>query len=320
MPELPEVEVVRAGLERHLRGRRVTGVEVLDPRPLRRQVGGAEGLRSQLVGRTLEAVVRRGKFLWAPLGRDRALSVHLGMSGQLLVRDGEDLRRCEPGSAEQAPSSGGPLSQVPQGHRHLRLRLHLGPQPRGAQTAARLDLVDQRMLGGMHVAALVPTCDGAPGGRGSSAALLPADTTHVARDLLDPDLDRSRVVERVRASRRAIKTLLLDQGIVSGVGNIYADEGLWYAGVHGARPGTSLEEHAVTGLLEAVAQVMDRALEAGGTSFDELYVDAEGSPGYFARALEAYGRAGQPCHRCRALMQVERIGGRSHTYCPCCQR
>ena len=338
MPELPEVEVVRAGLARHVTGRTVTRVEVLDPRPLRRQDGGAQAFVDQLTGRTLTAVVRRGKFLWLTLDDGRALSAHLGMSGQLLVRGTTPTARDaapEPASAAafladtDTRPGGRPVDlsateqpryvrDISTSARHLRVRLHLSGDAGGAV----LDLVDQRMLGGLHVVDLTPTSDGAPGGVGDPQPLLPADATHIARDLLDPALELSGptgVVARARSSRRAIKTLLLDQGLVSGIGNIYADEGLWEAGVHGLRPGTGLGPRVVARILESTAEVMRRALEVGGTSFDALYVDVEGAAGFFARELGAYGRQGLGCRRCGATMQREALGGRSHTYCPRCQ-
>ena len=310
MPELPEVEVVRAGLERYLVGRVVRDVEILDPRPLRRQAGGPQALVRALTGRTLTAVVRRGKFLWLTLEDGRALSAHLGMSGQLLVRGV---------ASRPAPARPRYVRDVPAAPRHLRVRMHLEPAAGDDPRGASLDLVDQRMLGGLHTVDLVPTPDGAPGGAGSPLALLPADATHIARDLLDPDLDRAGALARMRASRRAVKTLLLDQGLVSGIGNIYADEGLWEAGVHGLRPGTGLGPRVVARILESTAEVMRRALEVGGTSFDALYVDVEGAAGFFARELGAYGRQGLGCRRCGATMQREALGGRSHTYCPRCQ-
>ena len=345
MPELPEVEVVRAGLARHVAGRTVTRVEVLDPRPLRRQDGGAQSFVDQLTGRTLTAAVRRGKFLWLPLDDGRALAAHLGMSGQLLVRG--TTAATAPGAAPESNRvaafladphvrpGGRPVDlsateppryvrDISTSARHLRVRLHLSTGLDGDDSAggAVLDLVDQRMLGGLHVVDLTPTSDGAPGGMGDPRPLLPTDATHIARDLLDPALDLTGptgVVARVRASRRAIKTQLLDQGLVSGIGNIYADEGLWEAGVHGLRPGTGLGPKAVARILEATAAVMRRALEVGGTSFDALYVDVEGAAGFFARELGAYGRQGLGCRRCGATMARETLGGRSHTYCPHCQ-
>ena len=334
MPELPEVESVRSGLARHLIGRTIGGVEVFDPRSLRRQAGGPEEFVRRLSGRTVTAAVRRGKFLWLHLDDGRALSAHLGMSGQLLVRgtsagtspgaertrdadsdEGSAVRHADP-AAIRAPTLVRELSTRP---RHLRVRLHLVPVDGDAPGGAAVELVDQRIFGGLHVTDLVPTPDGARGGMGSPAALLPISAGHIARDLLDPALDRQDVVMRMRSSSRAVKTILLDQRIVSGVGNIYADEGLWAAHVHGARPGARLGPRIARRLLEQTAAVMERALAVGGTSFDSLYVDTDGTAGFFARELAAYGRAGRPCRRCDALMRSEVVGGRSHTFCPKCQ-
>ena len=325
---------MRSGLARHLIGRTIGGVEVFDPRSLRRQAGGPEEFVRRLSGRTVTAAVRRGKFLWLHLDDGRALSAHLGMSGQLLVRgtsagtssgaertrdadsdEGSAVRHADP-AAIRAPTLVRELSTRP---RHLRVRLHLVPVDGDAPGGAAVELVDQRIFGGLHVTDLVPTPDGAPGGMGSPAALLPISAGHIARDLLDPALDRQDVVMRMRSSSRAVKTILLDQRIVSGVGNIYADEGLWAAHVHGARPGARLGPRIARRLLEQTAAVMERALAVGGTSFDSLYVDTDGTAGFFARELAAYGRAGRPCRRCDALMRSEVVGGRSHTFCPKCQ-
>ena len=325
---------MRSGLARHLTGRTIGGVEVFDPRSLRRQAGGPEEFVRRLSGRTVTAAVRRGKFLWLHLDDGRALSAHLGMSGQLLVRgtsagtspgaertrdadsdEGSAVRHADP-AAIRAPTLVRELSTRP---RHLRVRLHLVPVDGDAPGGAAVELVDQRIFGGLHVTDLVPTPDGAPGGMGSPAALLPISAGHIARDLLDPALDRQDVVMRMRSSSRAVKTILLDQRIVSGVGNIYADEGLWAAHVHGARPGARLGPRIARRLLEQTAAVMERALAVGGTSFASLYVDTDGPAGFFARELAAYGRAGRPCRRCDALMRSEVVGGRSHTFCPKCQ-
>jgi len=334
LPELPEVETVRAGLARHLTGRMVERVEIFDPRPLRRQEGGADAFVQRLTGRTFTAAVRRGKFLWLPLDDGAALVAHLGMSGQLLVHgtpgalaareSGDDAHAFlgDPDAprvdltATRAPL---PAEDPDARPRHLRVRLHLRPIAGDAPGGAVLDLVDQRMFGGLRVTDMVLTADGAPGGAGSPAPLIPADVTHIARDLLDPHLDRPAVVAKMRHSNRAVKTLLLDQGIVSGVGNIYADEGLWAARVHGLRRGSALGPRVTARLLDATGEVMERALAAGGTSFDALYVDADGAAGFFARSLAVYGRAGQECRRCGALLRAETIGGRSHVFCPCCQ-
>ncbi|MDU0347297.1 bifunctional DNA-formamidopyrimidine glycosylase/DNA-(apurinic or apyrimidinic site) lyase [Actinomyces sp. MRS3W] len=334
MPELPEVETVRAGLARHLTGRVVDRIEVLDARVLRQHEGGAEAFMQQLAGRTFTAAVRRGKFLWLPLDDGNALVAHLGMSGQLLVH-GTAARTADAAAraahareylgdpeaahpdltATRAPQPPADSSARP---RHLRVRLHLRPAPGDAPDGAALDLVDQRMFGGLHLSALVPTADGAPGGVGSPAPLIPATVTHIARDLLDPHLDRVAVVAKLRRSSRAIKTLLMDQTLVSGVGNIYADEGLWAARLHGRRRGNQIGPRVAARLLDATGEVMERALAAGGTSFDALYVDADGAAGFFARSLAVYGRAGQPCRRCGTALRTETIGGRSHVFCPRC--
>ena len=347
MPELPEVEAVRAGLARHVLGRRVERVEVFDARPLRRQAGGPGAFVRGLEDRVLIAAVRRGKFLWLLLDDGAALVAHLGMSGQLLVRTAAPAGADPPGAGARGDGEGSPNADLPAPDdapppdltatraptlvrdlslrpRHLRVRLHLGPRPGDPATGAdgpvaALDLVDQRMLGGLHLAPLVPTADGAPGGRGDDAPLLPAGATHIARDLLDPHLDEAGVIGRMRSSRRAVKTLLLDQGIVSGIGNIYADEGLWAARVHGLRRGEELGPRVTARILREVAGVMRRALEVGGTSFDALYVDVEGAAGFFARRLTVYGRASLPCRRCGTPLRSEVIGGRSHAFCPRCQ-
>ena len=288
MPELPEVEVVRRGLEKHLVGLHFTAVEVLDSRPLRKHVGGPASFVDQLVGRQVQAAVRRGKFLWLVLDDGAALTAHLGMSGQLLVHSGAQAELFS-----------------------HRLRL---------EGSTVLHHVDQRMFGGLAVVDMVPTSDGFPGGCGSQLNAIPVTDTHVARDVLDPYLDKAQVIGRLQASSRAIKTLLLDQGVISGIGNIYADEALWAARIAGARPGSSLSKAKLKLLLQSTGEVMQRALAQGGTSFDALYVNTEGESGYFARSLEVYGREGQPCSRCGRLLCKEVIGGRSHVRCPNCQR
>ena len=322
---------MRSGLARYLIGRAIEAVEILDPRSLRRQAGGPGAFARQLAGRTVTAAVRRGKFLWLPLDDGRALSAHLGMSGQLLVRGAvaephDDVEGARVAGRVDAHRAGPMATRAPTlvhepsiRPRHLRGRLRLAPIDGDASDWAFVDLVDQRVFGGLHVTDLVPTSDGAPGGRGSPDALLPDDARRIARDLLDPALDRRDAAARMRSSGRAIKTILLDQRIVSGVGNIYADEGLWAARVHGLRPGKRIGPRVVERLLARTAAVMERALAVGGTSFDSLYVDADGAAGFFARELSAYGRAGLPCGRCGAPMRVEAVGGRSHTSCPRCQ-
>ncbi|MFB9954351.1 bifunctional DNA-formamidopyrimidine glycosylase/DNA-(apurinic or apyrimidinic site) lyase [Cellulomonas denverensis] len=294
MPELPEVETVRDGLERHVVGRRVTGVEVRQPASIRRHLGGAADLTGRLVGREFTAAVRRGKFLWLPLGApesDDALLAHLGMSGQLLVR--------------ADPAEGGD-------HRHLRVRLLL-------DDGGALDFVDQRTFGHLAVVDLEPTADGRPGGAGSAAALVPGPAAHIARDLLDPALDREALARALRRKRTVVKRALLDQTLMSGVGNIYADEGLWRARVHPEHPTPDLTAEQAHRVLDGVTEVMRDALRQGGTSFDALYVNVNGASGYFDRSLAVYGQGGRACPRCGAPVVREKFMNRSSHFCPVCQ-
>lgn len=326
MPELPEVEVVRRGLARWVRGRTITRAEVLDERSVRRHLLGADDLRGNLEGATVVDAVRRGKFLWLPLSADGdlrgdaanagnvnndggaprlALMAHLGMSGQLLIEDTD------------APDE-----------KHLKVRLGLSPalDAEGRAMPAELRFVDQRIFGGMFLADLVPTADGHPGGLAETPlALIPAEAAHIARDPLDPAFSFDDFYRRLRARRTGIKRALLDQGLVSGVGNIYADEALWAAKLHFARPTDTLRRKEALALVDATRDVMNRALEAGGTSFDSLYVNVNGASGYFARSLNAYGREGLPCQRCAGLGLDTRIRrdsfmNRSSYTCPVCQR
>jgi len=278
VPELPEVEVVRAGLERHVVGARVTGVDVLHPRPVRRDERGPEGFAAALTGRTITGARRRGKYLWLPLDNGDALTAYLGMSGQMLVQP--------PDSPDE---------------RHLRVRLRLD----GAAEGRELRFVDQRMFGGLAVSI--------------GGADLPPEMAHVARDPLDPAFDDVAFVTAVRRRSSGVKRILLDQKVVSGVGNIYADEALWRARLHGERPGVRLRTIQVVELLVHVRAVMSEALAQGGTSFDALYVNVNGESGYFDRSLHAYGREGEPCGRCGAPLRRTAFMNRSSYFCPVCQ-
>ena len=288
MPELPEVEVVRAGLERHVLGHVIESVEVLHPRPLRRDPRGTAGFAGALVGHRIDAVRRRGKYFWLALApapgqvSGDALLGHLGMSGQMLLT--------EPGAPDE---------------RHLRVRFTLSP---AATPGGRLEMrfVDQRMFGGLLVS--------------SGGAELPTEIVHIARDPLDPEFDDAGFVRRTRRRTSGIKRLLLDQGLISGVGNIYADEALWRAKLHGDRPGDRLTGAVLRGLLGHVREVMGEALAQGGTSFDALYVNVNGESGYFDRSLDAYGQEGAPCGRCGTPIRRVPFMNRSSYFCPRCQR
>lgn len=315
MPELPEVEVVRRGLVPHAIGRTIDAVDVVDPRIIRRQSGGADRLRSALVGSRITAIARRGKFLWWRLadedGQDtgEALMGHLGMSGQLRVRTVETVSTAATESTGAVPSEG-PASD-PLRHRRLSLRLDDGTV---------IDMIDQRIFGGLWTSPLEETADRWIAGQGSPDALLPADARRIARDLLDPAVDLPAIARTIRSRRAPVKALLLDQGVVSGIGNIYADEGLWAARTRFDTPGEALSQRKALQLLRSTGEVMERALEVGGTSFDALYVNVDGRSGYFARSLNAYGREGLPCRRCGALLHREQFMNRSSHLCPRCQR
>jgi len=286
LPELPEVEVVRAGLEAHVVGRTFVAVEVFHPRPVRRHLAGPDDFAASVTGRTVLAARRRGKYLWLPLDSGDALLAHLGMSGQMLV---------QPVSAPM--------------ERHLRVRFALAGGPLGEQAgsaeALELRFVDQRMFGGLSLS---------PGG-----AELPAEIAHIARDPMDPEFDDDLFVDRVRRRTSGVKRLLLDQTLISGVGNIYADEALWLATLHGDRPGNRLGRAEVVALLAGVRTVMAAALAQGGTSFDALYVNVNGESGYFDRSLEVYGRGGEPCSRCGTPIVRVAFMNRSSYFCPRCQ-
>ncbi len=276
MPELPEVEVVRVGLERAVVGRTVEAVEVGHPRAVRRHEPGPADFAALLAGRRFDAARRRGKYLWLPLDSGDALQAHLGMSGQLLV------------VPPDKPSE-----------RHLRVRFRFsdgGPEMR---------FVDQRTFGGLVVVA--------------GGADLPSSLAHIARDPVDPLFDAAAFAAALRRRRTGLKRALLDQSLVSGIGNIYADEALWRARLHYARATERLRRGEVDRLLPAVRAVLHEALAAGGTSFDALYVSTDGVSGRFERELNVYGREGEPCRRCGTPIRRDAFMNRSSFSCPRCQ-
>ncbi|MCF8548897.1 MAG: bifunctional DNA-formamidopyrimidine glycosylase/DNA-(apurinic or apyrimidinic site) lyase [Pontimonas sp.] len=295
MPELPEVEVVRSGLESALTGATIDRVKVLEPRSLKRHPGPPEDFVERLEGQVVDAALRRGKFLWFPLrGSEEALVVHLGMSGQVLLGD--------------ESSDFGSL---------LRIRFDI--------TTAQGDpmvvgFVDQRIFGSMAIDEVVVTPDGQPAGRGSSDPRIPRSVAHIARDPLDPHFDDRAFSRALRAKNTDIKRALLDQTLISGIGNIYADEALWGAKLHYLAPTWRLTAKKVRELLTEIRVVLEKALVEGGTSFDSQYVNVNGQAGYFAHSLHAYGRQGTPCDRCGAIIRREPFMNRSSHRCPSCQR
>ncbi|MGR6317797.1 bifunctional DNA-formamidopyrimidine glycosylase/DNA-(apurinic or apyrimidinic site) lyase [Micromonospora soli] len=183
--------------------------------------------------------------------------------------------------------------------------LHLRVRFRFADDGPELRFVDQRTFGGLSVA--------------EGGAELPHEIAHIARDPMDPEFSDAAFVAALRKRRTEVKRALLDQSLISGVGNIYADEALWRAKLHGARPTDALTGPAVTRLLGHVRDVLGEAIKQGGTSFDELYVNVNGESGYFDRSLNAYGREGEPCPRCGAPIRREAFMNRSSYSCPRCQ-
>ena len=300
MPELPEVETVRDGLERHVVGRAIASAAVLNPRAVRRDLAGPEGFAAAMVGRTFLRAERRGKYLWFALddGQDaatgsgpgdlvsppqEALLAHLGMSGQLLVGD-----------------PGRPLSP------HVRARFTFtdgGPD---------LRFTDQRTFGHLMLVDLVLPDD--------QSRVVPVPIKHIAPDPLEAAFDPKDFAARLARKKTQVKRALLDQSLVSGIGNIYADEALWRAKLRWSRPTDTLTRTEVSRLLEAVHDVLTEALKAGGTSFDALYVNVNGESGYFDRSLNAYGREGEPCGRCATPIRRESFMNRSSYSCPRCQR
>ena len=258
---------------------------------------------------TVVAADRRGKYLWLvldpPDDDPHALVVHLGMSGQMLVE---------------------PADAPPEKHLHATLDFHDG--------GPQLRFVDQRTFGGLALTplladprALATGYDREPGVSGQEnlhlssghAHGIPEPVLHIAADPLEPAFDRTAVVRRMKGKDVAIKRVLLDQGVVSGIGNIYADEALWRAQVHGRRLTSALTKPALGRVLDHAADVMREALGQGGTSFDALYVNVNGASGYFDRSLSAYGQTGAPCPRCGTPIRREEFMNRSSHFCPRCQ-
>ncbi|WP_301113527.1 bifunctional DNA-formamidopyrimidine glycosylase/DNA-(apurinic or apyrimidinic site) lyase [Microbacterium sp.] len=285
MPELPEVEVVRAGLDPAAVGSLITSVDVFDERALTRHTAGAADFVTRLEGRSFTATSRRGKFLWLPLDDSRsALIAHLGMSGQMLLR---------------APAS--------DAERHERVRIGIEHPVHGELAIV---FADQRTFGSLAVDALIDD-GGTP---------IPTQVAHIARDPIDEKFDDAAFRAAVARRGSAIKRVLLDQGVVSGIGNIYADESLWAARIHPETPANRLSTRAVHRLLAEVRIVLAKALAEGGTSFDAQYVNVNGQAGYFAHSLNAYGRHGKPCPRCGTAIVRESFMNRGSHFCPSCQR
>jgi len=281
MPELPEVETVRLGLLPYLVDQTICSVSVSHPRATRRHLAGPKDFSHRLNGNKISNLNRRGKFIWIPFD-ESALIIHLGMSGRCLI------------FPQQAPAQ-----------RLERIRIAL------QENKQAMLFVDQRTFGGMQLDQLISDKHGQK---------VPASVAHIALDPFDPKFDLNQTAKRLRAKQTEIKRALLDQALISGIGNIYADEALWLAKLHPRRQASSLTAVQAKTVLLAAAEVMRRALTQGGTSFDSLYVNVNCESGYFAQDLNAYGRTNQPCPRCGSLIRREKFTNRSSHLCPRCQR
>jgi formamidopyrimidine-DNA glycosylase len=288
MPELPEVEVVRAGLAPALVGATIDRVDIYDHRSLKRHDGRRGDFADLLTGAKVLSAQRRGKFMWFPLDRGDALIVHLGMSGQVLLR-------------EQGDTS----------DKHLRIHASITHPDQGDFS---VNFVDQRIFGSMAIDELREQRFGA------TTVMVPSQAAHIALDPLDELFDDGAFVRRLRSRRIGVKKALLNQTLISGVGNIYADEALWAASIHYDKPSDELSAQAARRLLTEVRQVLVKALAEGGTSFDAQYVNVNGQSGYFSHSLNAYGQQSKPCPRCGRNIVKEKFMNRHSHLCPKCQK
>ena len=332
MPELPEVETVRAGLAPALTNAAIKSVEIFDVRSLKRHLPGPADFVQTLVGARILAVVRRGKFLWMPLAlagdtnpaeTSVALVGHLGMSGQMLLRlPGAEPDKCN--RVTMIVEAAGPA------------QLSNGDAFSGGGFAAgeliEFRFIDQRIFGSLAVDRLINTADGGAGGfqaefaPTSTAADLwwlnriPETAAHISRDALDPAFDLKTLVKKLSTKQTGIKRALLDQQLISGVGNIYADEALWASKLHYDQTAATVSPAKVKELFANVVSILQAAVAQGGTSFDEQYKNVNGESGYFAVSLNAYGQTGQPCKRCGAHIKREQWANRGSHFCPRCQK
>jgi formamidopyrimidine-DNA glycosylase len=271
MPELPEVETALRGIAPYLTGKRISGLEVREPR-LRWPVPA--GLAEVVVGRRITDVRRRGKYLLIELGGGTLL-VHLGMSGSLRVL---------------------PRDTPPGTHDHIDVQLDSG---------RCLRLRDPRRFGAFL------WLTGPP----ERHPLL----RHLGPEPLGPELNGDYLFALSRGRHAAVKTFLMDAQVVAGIGNIYANESLFLAGIHPGRPCNRISRARYRVLADRVKQVLEAAIAKGGTTLRD-FVREDGSTGYFSLSLAVYGRAGAACPKCGGTIRQRRIGQRSSFYCPRCQR
>jgi formamidopyrimidine-DNA glycosylase len=276
MPELPEVETVRRGLQHLVTGYRITEALDLHPRALKPE---SIAPLATLNGAKITGTNRRGKFMWLTLNRPYVLVAHLGMSGQFLIHQ-KNLPKAT----------------------HVRAQFNL------KKTMRTQELVfnDQRTFGWLSVEELTNN--------------VPTSVQHIAPDSFDPLFDKAATVKNYLRRNIKIKTALLNQEIMSGVGNIYADETLWRAKVHPEIITSELSAKKIAAIIDYATEVMSEAIEKGGTSFDDLYINVNGESGFFEQLLAAYGQEGEPCPRCGTPIKRITFGARSSHFCPRCQR
>jgi len=284
MPELPEVEVVRRGLAESLIGKTISGVSTFHRRVLRNFTATGAQFKNRVINRTILDVRRRGKFLWLVLDdEDWVISAHLGMSGQFLF-----------------------LSPELDRPRHARASFEF------TNWDKNLIFSDQRTFGWLNLEPVIFDGNQKP---------IPASVKKIQPDLFSKEFDVEKTIDKLLTRKTAVKNAILNQELISGVGNIYADEALWQAQLDWQTPANLLTREQYRELIAALTSVMTQALKAGGTSFDALYVNVNGESGYFEQNLMAYGRAGQLCYRCKSKLIREAFGvGRGSVRCPQCQK
>jgi formamidopyrimidine-DNA glycosylase len=276
MPELPEVETVRRGLQHLVTGYKISQAQQLHPRALKSEsIAPLESLQ----GAKITGTNRRGKFMWLTLNRPYVLVAHLGMSGQFLIHQKDRPKAT-----------------------HVRAQFTLSKPLRTQE----LVFNDQRTFGWLSVE--------------ETTNNIPASAQHIAPDPFDPHFDKEMTIKNYRKRNIKIKTALLNQEIMSGVGNIYADETLWRAKIHPEISTADLSAKKISSVIDFATEVMQEAINQGGTSFDDLYINVNGESGFFEQSLAAYGQEDEPCPRCGTPIKRITFGQRSSHFCPRCQR
>jgi formamidopyrimidine-DNA glycosylase len=300
MPELPEVETVRASLSRDLPGKKFKSVSVTNGRVVRRHKT-AKDFRAMLEGHSVRSVQRLGKNLVVGLDNGSHLVIHLGMSGQLL-------------------RAHGPKDLKPK-HTHVVFTFTQGGE---------LRYVDPRTFGELYVSK-VPSDDDPPvelskfarlsiGGDGTALRRAVPELAHLGLDPFEDQIGWDRFAAILRSRTTALKAVLTDQDIIAGIGNIYADEILFSAGLRFDRSAESLSTIEIRRLHRAISEVLTDAIKhEGSTLDDEQFVDPDGKPGNYQQFHQVYNREGQPCPQCRQPIQRETVRGRSTFYCQNCQ-